>query len=164
MQAMQVKGLETDYPSNYGINLKHQNLDIPGLIKQVFGVDLAGKTFTRYPSGPAVLSVYDQGGWRSMNLAMFKFILKLAIFADEEDSDLNPFLTFAAKYEFGAKVLPVRVYRCGTFIENYLRPAMMQFVRHYDSDRLNAISSKARTCYFAKIRVHACRLHLLREM
>ncbi|KAH7955989.1 hypothetical protein HPB52_005377 [Rhipicephalus sanguineus] len=100
---------------------------------------------SQQPVVPQVAVVPGEWGFAAMNLAMFKFMLKLSLFADEEDPDLAAFFAFANKYEFGSKVLPVKVYRCGTFIENYLRPVMMHFVKLYDGDRLDGISKQVRT-------------------
>lgn len=141
-KAMAVKDVDSDYPWNYPCNPKLSMISLNDLIKRAFDVDVTGKFYGRYSSVAAVITVYDKEGWKSMNMGMFKFILKLSLFVDENDPDLLPFFVFANKYEFGSKVLPVKVYRCGTFIENYLRPAMMQFVKHYDADRLTPIATK----------------------
>ncbi|XP_050041768.2 uncharacterized protein [Dermacentor andersoni] len=145
VKEMDISALEGDYPGNHVIGVKTQHLKIPEIIEKVYGVTVTGKIFGRHPSQAKAIIAYDAGGHGSMNLAMFKFLLKLSLFMDEDDPDLAPFFAFANKYEWGSKVLPVKVYRCGTFLEDYLKPAMMQFIFHYDKERLDAISSEIQT-------------------
>ncbi|XP_037565212.2 uncharacterized protein LOC119444946 [Dermacentor silvarum] len=150
-KAMEGKDLQTDYPGSVVLGVKTTNLKLPELIEQAYGVTVAGKIMARHPGQPAAIAAYDAGGYASMNLAMMKFLLKLSLFMDEDEPALGPFFAFANKYEWGSKVLPVKVYRCGTFIEDYLKPAMMQFIFHYDKERLDAISTEASITYLARI-------------
>lgn len=129
--------IEDDYFANFSAPL-FKVPEVHTILKEVYG--LADDVTIHFDNRNTYegLRAYFKKGYQAMNVMTFKLFMMFSTFLNPAEPKMAPFFKFAYRHQYGAEEPPVRVYRCGSLIENYLQPVMHHFISKYDVGRLNS--------------------------